>query len=232
MKSSSVSFKPASLSAIIGKKARQNAPTKDPSAVLIHNTSEYFNGRVPVFHPYGYIWCSNMLMIIVFTEKINTVSQEIYDRVIDNIYFCSVKCTCGHSGCLIKHAYYCRRLRFRSCTVVLSVLRVKCKQCGRTHTVLLSCMVPYSQIPLEDQIKIVQDYESGSDIMSVLETNYLIDPREVYYIVHNYCKHWKQRLLSENISDFSNIVTDCFRLFQRQFMQIHRGKQTLFCLPT
>ena len=171
-------------------------------------------------------------MIIVFNEKFNTISQEIYDSIIGGINFCSVKCTCGHSGCLTKHAYYCRKVRFQSFPVTLKILRVKCSQCGRTHAVLLSCIVPYSQIPLEDQIRIVRDLESNSDVMSVLETNYLIDPREVYYLVRKYCRFWRQRLLSEKISDFKNIVRDCFKFFQMQFMQIHRGRQTLFCQPT
>ena len=171
-------------------------------------------------------------MVIVFNEKFNTISQEIYDRIIGSINFCSVRCTCGHSGCLTKHAYYCRRVRFRSFTVILRILRVKCSLCGRTHAVLLSCIVPYSQIPLEDQIKIAQDFESGSDTMSILETNYLIDPREVYYLVRKYCRFWRQRLLSEKISSFKNIVRDCFEFFQMQFMQIHRGRQILFCQPT
>ena len=171
-------------------------------------------------------------MIIVFNEKINTISQEIYDRIINSIHLYSVTCTCGHSGCLTRHAYYSRSIRFRSVLVTLKLLRVKCSRCGRTHAILLSCIIPYSQIPLEDQIKIVLDYESGSDVMSVLETNYLVDPREVYDTVSKYRRFWRQCLLSEKISDFKNIVCDCFNLFQLQFMQIHRGRQILFCQPT
>lgn len=156
----------------------------------------------------------------------------MYDRIINSINLYSVSCTCGHSGCLIRHAYYSRSLRFRSVLVTLKILRVKCRQCGRTHAVLLSCIIPYSQIPLEDQVKIVQGYESGFNIMAVLETNYLIDPREVYYTVSKYRRFWRQCLFSEKISYFENIVCDCFKHFQLQFMQIHRGRQILFCQPT
>jgi len=85
---------------------------------------------------------------------------------------------------------------------------------------------------LEDQIQIVSNAESNGDILSVLDSNYLIDPREVYSIVRNYRRFWKQRLLSEGISDFSAIVSDCYRLFHMQFMQIRRGFGNLFLLPT
>ena len=168
-------------------------------------------------------------MVTVFVKKNNTLSQEFYDSIVDGINFSSVHCTCGHCGCLTRHAYYYRIVRFKSSVVVLKILRVKCSQCGKTHAVLLSSIVPYSQIPLEDQIEIISNYDSGSDFMAVLDSNFLIDPREVYRIISNYRRFWKQRLISEKITSFENIVTDCFRLFDLQFMQIRWSPGILFC---
>ena len=84
-------------------------------------------------------------------------------------------------------------------------------------------MVPYSQIPLEDQISVIDAFESGGDIMSVTEENYLIEPQEVYNIVHKYIKFWKQRLLSEAIKLTESITRDCYAAFSMQFMQIRWG---------
>lgn len=159
-------------------------------------------------------------MVAIFVKDCNTISQEIYDRTINNINFSSLKCTCGHTGCLTRHAYYTRTVRFKSAAVVLTILRVKCKQCGKTHAVLLSSIVPYSQIPLEDQINIIQCYEKGEKYSHVLDENFLIDPREIYLIIQKYLKHWKQRLMSEGISICREISIQCFLFFRRQFMQI------------
>ena len=162
-------------------------------------------------------------MLTVLTQKCNTFSQDFYDRIVNSINFFSVSCRCGHTGCLTRHGYYKRSFRFKSHKYTIFVLRVKCSQCGRTHAVLLSAMVPYSQIPLEDQISVIDAFESGGDIMSVTEENYLIEPQEVYNIVHKYIKFWKQRLLSEAIKLTESITRDCYAAFSMQFMQIRWG---------
>ena len=166
-------------------------------------------------------------MLTVLTQKINTFSQEIYDKIVDNIEFSTVTCTCGHKGCLKKHGYYKRSLRFKSEKYSVLILRVKCSQCGRTHAILLDLMVPYSQIPLDDQVSIIKAHELGGDIMDVINENFLIDPSEVYRIVRNYIKHWKQRLISASITLTESITKDCFRTYSMQFMQIRSRKGCL-----
>ena len=162
-------------------------------------------------------------MLTVLTQKCNTFSQDFYDRIVNSINFFSVSCRCGHTGCLTRHGYYKRSFRYKSRKYTIFVLRVKCSHCGHTHAVLLSIMVPYSQIPLEDQISVIDAFESGGDIMSVTEENYLIEPQEVYNIVHKYIKFWKQRLLSEAIKLTESITRDCYAAFSMQFMQIRWG---------
>ncbi|MFQ6823289.1 MAG: DUF6431 domain-containing protein [Agathobacter sp.] len=45
------------------------------------------------------------------------------------------------------------KLCFRIC-------RVRCESCRKTHALLLSSMVPYSQISLKDQISVIDAFEN------------------------------------------------------------------------
>ena len=172
-------------------------------------------------------------MVNVFIKKNNIFSQDSYDEIIDGINFNAVNCTCGNIGCLQKYGHYRRTVRYKSMRITIIIQRVICTICGRTHAVLLSCFVPYSQIPLEDQIQIIISRDDKSKRQAVLDENILIDDCEVYRIISNFKQHWEQRLLSlaVNITDES-LSAVCILSFFRQFMQIHQGKNSLFILPT
>ena len=60
-----------------------------------------------------------------------------------------------------------------------------CSQCGHTHSLLLSSIVPYSQIPLADQAGI-----TTGEAEKVMERNPLIDENSVRYILRQFRKHW------------------------------------------
>ncbi|WP_423236818.1 DUF6431 domain-containing protein [Clostridium butyricum] len=59
------------------------------------------------------------------------------------------------SGQLIKHAYYNRHIKTPNGIIMLKILRVKCKCCNRTHAIFPECIVPYSQVLLNDHISII-----------------------------------------------------------------------------
>lgn len=79
------------------------------------------------------------------------ITPEIYGKVTANLPLYRLRCSCGHAGCLVRHGYYSRRLKTRQGTIVLRILRVRCKECGRTHAILPEIVVPYSQIPADLQ---------------------------------------------------------------------------------
>ena len=87
-------------------------------------------------------------MITVKTENYNHISQDFYNKTISSLDLNLIPCTCGHSGCLIRYGSYRRSIQLADEVLSLSVVRVYCKNCGHTHALLLSSMVPYSQIPL------------------------------------------------------------------------------------
>ena len=172
-------------------------------------------------------------MITILTENYKTISQEIYDEIIGNLEIMRLSCTCGHSGCLERHASYSRSLRIFGEKIVIQILRVRCRECGRTHAILLSIMVPYSQIPYADQQSIVAGYENGEKSSEILNRNWLIDEREISYIICRYKKHWKERLASIGINIAAeSLLSRCIEAYGRGFMQIKKTPNILSVLPT
>lgn len=116
---------------------------------------------IPAFPPFA--WHSpHITMITIETEYFNPISQDFYDNTIHSIDLALLPCTCGHLGCLIWYGSYSRNLRQGNSNLLLRVARVLCKSCGHSHALLLSPLVPYSQIPLPVQVSIVRSYEDGS----------------------------------------------------------------------
>lgn len=171
-------------------------------------------------------------MITIFCSDDNNITEENYEKVVHALPLHQVSCTCGKCGTLIRYGRYKRTFRVRSHRITLNIQRVFCKECHLTHAILLSSMVPYSQIPMEDQRKIILSYETDHTFLPVLEENYIIDDREAYRVIRNYRKHWKARLEAEGVSLEEDLVTACFRYYGRQFMQIKKSANRLFVPPT
>jgi hypothetical protein len=159
-------------------------------------------------------------MITNIAAKIKYLSQKIYSEFLDSISFHKLTCSCGISGNLIKHAYYNRSIKTPVGLVGIRILRVKCKCCGKTHAIFPECIVPYSQILLEDHIKIVIAYIENSSFQPIMMTNLLIDESNIRYIINKYLHHWKEKIAAFLIPMGINLSYDCLCSFKRQFMQI------------
>lgn len=173
-------------------------------------------------------------MITLFVEESNPLSPDFYNNVIADLQFHQLKCPCGHAGGLSVHGYYYRhvktsngRLRFRIC-------RVRCEFCGKTHALLLSSIVPYSQISLKDHVDIIDAYESDAPTATALKDNDSVDESGFRYVIRQYAKYWKQKLISESIDlhPVSSLIINCFRCYSRQFMQIRRTPNLIFSCTT
>lgn len=174
-------------------------------------------------------------MITIFSNTFNTLSQNYYDKTIDSIPFHRLTCTCGHSACLSKHAYYYRSIKTPLGKIRLRICRVKCSLCGATHALLLAEMVPYSQIPLISQIYIARESLSSSpDYSAVMDKNPEIDESNIASVLRQFNRFWKERLLSQSTSleDHNNLIRQSFAFFRRQFMQIKCTSNILFPIPT
>lgn len=167
-------------------------------------------------------------MITVLFKDCNSFSQDSYDLAIDELQLHMVKCTCGRSGCLIRYGHYPRQMKLMSDLLCLIVQRVWCKECGTSHALIPSLLVPYSQIPLDDQQEILECVENGLSPEPVMDRNILIDENHVKYIVRQFRRHWEQRILSLGLSLSDHLTIPSLTAFSRQFMQVHRTRNILF----
>lgn len=175
-----------------------------------------------------------MPMITLFTELCNPISQDYYDIIIASTQFHQLTCSCGHSACLTIHGYYNRSIKVEVSSVQLHICRVKCSHCGTTHALLLSSFVPYSQMSLPDQIRIISCFEDSGDYSAIMDETPSIDENNIYSLIRRYIHHWMQRILSASVSIHLSLsfVRQCFSSYQRQFMQIKRTPNILFFKPT
>ena len=160
--------------------------------------------------------------------KIKSLTQKDYDKFIDNIDFHKLTCSCSMCGQLIKHAYYNRHIKTSDGVITLTILRVKCKCCNKTHALFPECIVPYSQILLADHISIINAYNNDSSFEPIMIANEFIDESNISYIIKQYKRYWQQRLISFKISLDLSVAKQCLIYFQQQFMQIKSISNILF----
>ena len=173
-------------------------------------------------------------MITTLVDNCNPISQDFYDNQINNLQLHKLTCPCGRSGCLSIHGYYKRKVKSGLIIIWLRVRRVICALCKTTHALLLSSMVPYSQIPLQQHVEILIAHETSKDYSSLMEAHPTIDESNLRYIIKGYHRHWSQRLLAcaLQLGLTANFIYTCFSHFKRQFMQIKRTPNRLFLNTT
>lgn len=173
-------------------------------------------------------------MLTVLVQDFNTFTQSFYNSIIESLQLHMLECTCGHSGCLSFHGKYSRSIITPHGKVTLTIYRVKCSECGHTHALLLSSMVPYSQIPAEDQRIIAEAHDAGIKPHMICTPDSGIYESNFKAVVRRYMKSWKERLRSAGITLGStpDLSADCFTHYSRQFMQIRGTPNKLFVSPT
>ncbi len=186
----------------------------------------------PVPHKRALLLCVHKTMITILFKDCNDFSQNFYDDMINRLQLHMVKCPCGKSGCLIRHGHYRRKIKVMSLLISLIVQRVWCKECHHTHALIPSFLVPYSRILLEDQQNLLDCMENHRPLDDVMQQNLLIDENNAKYILRQFRKHWKQRLLSIGASVSGALTIPCLSVYSKQFMQIHRTRNILFLPPT
>jgi len=157
--------------------------------------------------------------------------EQYYKDAISSCNFYEVSCSCKMKGHFIKHGYYSRNVKTPVGYIYLHILRIRCKHCGRTHAILPSFVVPYSRHLLEDHIRIAKATLEAEPYLDIMEDNPYIDPGNINYIKKKFIQHWKERIRSISLSLMTataSIIRSCFLSFNRQFMQIRRGWNSLY----
>ena len=173
-------------------------------------------------------------MITLFVEENNPLTPTFYNSFVSNLQFHQLRCPCGHAGGLSVHGYYQRYIKSPAGKTPFRICRVICEVCGKTHALLLSSMVPYSQLSFSDHLQIVAAYEAEAPTATLLNDNDRMDESTIRHVIRRYLRSWKQRLLSHSIpiGSVSALVSQCFLHFSRQFMQIKRTLNYLFVNTT
>ena len=171
-------------------------------------------------------------MITIITNKINTLNQNSYNNFVQEIEIYKLPCSCGLSGSLIKHGYYNRHIKTPGGIINISVLRVKCKHCAKTHAILPSLIVPYSGILLKEHLIIINTHISKASFEPIMLVNEYIDESNIRYILSQFLKYWEEPIRAFDLSTLdppSTLALNCLKTFKRQFMQIKRTINILFC---
>lgn len=173
-------------------------------------------------------------MITLLVEENNPLTPIFYNDLINNLQFHRLTCPCGHSGGLSIHGYYNRSIKLPCGKVTFRICRVICECCGHTHAILLSSMVPYSQVSATDQIAIIDNFNRQAAQGPVMDNNPYIDESCYRYIIRCYLRYWHEKLISErlSLSPLRLLITSCFAHFRKQFMQIKNTPNILFLNTT
>ena len=167
-------------------------------------------------------------MIQVYMNNFKYISQAIYNNIVFSLPLHLMECSCGCKGCLIYYGFYSRSVKHNGEKVPLSIQRVKCKECGRTHAILPSFIVPYSQVLLADQQLILLEFFRYGKAPTVPDRNPLIDESNVRYILRQFRKLWEGRLESLALTLADHLILPCFRRWSMQFMQIRHTPNVLY----
>lgn len=173
-------------------------------------------------------------MITLLVNENNPLSQSFYNELIEDLQLCQIPCpNCKCTGCFVIHGYYKRTVTTGLVSVSIRIQRIKCISCSKTQSILTSQMVPYSQIALSTQVKIVEAVENKTSYSSI-EAKLSISLYCINHIISNYYKYWKQMALIASL-DFSNLVElsrQSFSNYSLQFMQIRNTHNSLWVNTT
>ena len=171
-------------------------------------------------------------MITIQISLCGLLSQAYYDEIVNAVPLDRLQCSCGRFGSLVRHAYYIRKIKIKSCVLRIRILRLICRACGRTHALLLSEMVPYSQIAYQDQKDLILASETHHSYSDILQRNLCIDENNAAYVIRSFRQRWKMLLHRAGIRLTDDLIYSCFSVFSRQFMQNRNISNQLLIIPT
>ena len=156
---------------------------------------------------------------IMVSYKVSDFNPKLddYEKIIINLEVKQLKCpNCGSCD-MERHGYYKRYIIINGIKYPIRILRIRCKECGKTHAVLPSFVVPYLHYPIEEL----------STMIIKLDNNEKLDlyDHEIRQVKKIY-KLWmkKIRSLEVRISDkLSELIKVFSSTFKRCYMQIHQG---------
>lgn len=151
-------------------------------------------------------------MISLNSGNFNTDVNE-YNKFISTLEVCTIKCPhCKHAS-LIRHAYYSRYINISGEKIILNILRVKCKICGKTHAILPCFVVPYLHEPI-------------IDLQNIVIIGYNEENIEHSRSIRKIRAKWNPILRTHDLKFNMKLIDICSKISQflkQCFMQLHKG---------
>lgn len=168
------------------------------------------------FHKTGIsAWSKTNIMILYFTDSINSFSQTSYNKIAFSLQNSTITCPkCGCSCHFSYHARYSRTFHIGSIDITIMVIRLRCSHCRSTHAVLPSFAMPFSRINIEDAIDILVS-QDVQDTMVRLQ----VSMHQLRSIRERYESFWK-RFVPDLSVPISEITQQCTGLLSKQFLQV------------
>lgn len=162
-------------------------------------------------------------MIIVLTNMIDEIKESDYRQINNAINPASIKCpACDHVG-MCRYGFYFRKVKNCSSAIKtdLSIQRLQCMndECRRTHAVLPSTIVPYSQITMYETIEMIR-CESDEEKDEILRKNILLDIKDIIRTKQRFTLYWRSIIAGiEPAMGDCRFFAVCIEKFKRHFMQ-------------
>lgn len=148
-------------------------------------------------------------------EISNNIVKKIYTESIQNINLNMLRCCQKNGGSFVVHGYYSRRLKIKEQTFDISIMRIKCEYCDKTHAIFFNDFIPYSMF---------NTYEGKKILMNDIDDDFS-------YEVIEKIKRIKKQILTKLVvvglridDDVSILLESSIHSFCGHFLQIHRGK--------
>ena len=142
-------------------------------------------------------------------------AKKIYTEAIQDINLAKIRCCQKSGGSFTIHGYYSRRLKIKDNLLHISILRIKCEYCGKTHAVFFNDLIPYSMF---------NTYEGHKILLNKIDDDFS------YEVIERIRKIKRQiiarlSLLGLRIDcDVSILLEGSIHFYCGHFLQIHRGK--------
>lgn len=153
-------------------------------------------------------------MILLNSKIINPKFTATLDRYNDGKTNYLIKCPCCHSTELVSHGYYKRNVifEFNNQLIIrrITIKRVKCKKCNKTHALLPIDIIPYKQVVLSVILNCLYDEEYFNS------TFFSYDVRQKWIKQYKYFLPYIRTILNQKYNIF-NIIKENFNNFYQEF---------------
>lgn len=154
------------------------------------------------------------IMIIDFNQNFKSYNSEILENYRIFSYICP---SCGARHSLIRHGKYVRNISFINEDNFIeeksmTVLRLLCKSCNKTHAVLPNDVIPYCIYSFSFMINVLTKKFIGSEKISSICTSFNISFQLIYSFISRFLRFADSCLLVLRNLGFNNTSPDLKQL--------------------